>query len=177
MAAGGYGYHVWSRGRVSPSGNVGTVAPAAATDTSTPKAAAAPSGRAELLLVTRRGDTLFLAVDFSGVRNRLHGLSVADRRQAVLRDALRLYLSNVSGDDRKQALHARLFALLVPDRDEYARGSYQGVTELAVIETDYRKASQERKPLEDRARQVEWQPGIEQLERSPRRPGVTLSWR
>jgi hypothetical protein len=163
LAAAGYGYHVWWHGRVSPDGAATAAPPAAATDTSTQKPAPAPSGKAELLLVTRRGDTLVLAVDFSGVRDRLHGLSPSERRQVVLRDTLRLYLANARGDDRKQALHARLFALLVPDRDEYARGSYQGVTELAIVETDYPKASHARKPVEARTTHVEWQPGLDEL--------------
>jgi hypothetical protein len=116
------------------------------------KAAAAPA-KPELLLTTSRRDTQILAIDFFGVRDQLRGMTPADRKQYILEQCLKLY---VQERDRAGIAKARLYALYVPDRDEYAKGSFRNLTELAIIDTDRASATAQDKPLAERAGQVEW---------------------
>jgi hypothetical protein len=125
---------------------------------SDPGTAAASPAKPELLLTTSRRDTQILAIDFFGVRDQLRGMTPADRKQYILEECLKLYIQE---RDRAGIAKARLYALYVPDRDEYAKGSFRNLTELAIIDTDRASATAPDKPLAERAGQVEWKSGTD----------------
>ena len=120
-----------------------------------PAEAKTPPGKPELLLTTSRQDTQILAIDFYGVRDRLRSMAPEDRKNYILQECLKLYVEDRAAA-RNSIPKARLYALYVPDRDEYAKGSFRNLTELAIIDTTRESAAAQDKPLSQRVGQVEW---------------------
>jgi hypothetical protein len=54
----------------------------------------------------------------------------------------------------------RLLALSVPNRDDYARGDFRNMDELALFDTDHAAARDASKTPAERAGKVEWRAGL-----------------
>ena len=81
-----------------------------------------------------------------------------ERRKYVLDQSVRLYADYAKKEKPDQVV--RLLALSVPNRDEYARGDFKNMDELAVFDTDHATAVDANKPPADRAGKVEWRKGL-----------------
>jgi len=141
-------------------------APAVSAQASTVKPATAVavqpspgSAQPELLLVTRKGERAILALDFHNSRATLPSLSLAERQQYVLREALRIYNEDFA-DEAQKSQAIRIHALGVPNRDEYAKGSFKDLVELAVMDSLPKLLADTSLPPEQRLGQIQWKEGM-----------------
>ncbi|HEX3151274.1 MAG TPA: hypothetical protein VHR66_24565 [Gemmataceae bacterium] len=123
-----------------------------------PTAPATFDRKPEVLLSSRKADKLIVAIDFAGSRAMDKSLPVAERRQYVLEQSVALYAAYAKKETAGQKV--RLMALSVPSRDDYARGDFRNMDELAICDTDHAAAVDAGKKPDERAGQVEWRAGL-----------------
>jgi len=121
-------------------------------------AAATFDRRPEVLLSSRKSDRLIVAIDFAGSKAMDRALSLDERRQYVLEQSVALYAAYAQKERDEQSV--RLMALSVPNRDDYARGDFRDMDELAVCDTTHAAARNADKPAAERAGTVEWRAGL-----------------
>ena len=127
----------------------------------TPPAVAATFDRLpEVLLSSRKPDRLIVAIDFAGSKAMDKRVSLDERRRYVLEQAVALYAGYAKKERDDQPV--RLVALSVPNRDDYARGDFRNMDELAVCDTTHAAARATDKSAAERAGQVEWRAGMGQ---------------
>jgi hypothetical protein len=127
----------------------------------TPAPAAAPATydrQPEVLLSSRKPDKLIVAIDFAGSRAMDKSQSLDRRRAFVLERSVALYAAFAKKERPGQPV--RLLALSVPNRDDYARGDFRNMDELAVCDTDHATARDAGKTPAERAGKVEWRAGL-----------------
>ena len=129
-----------------------------------PSATTAPASpvtfdrKPEVLLSSRKPDRLIVAIDFAGSRAMDRSLSPDERRAFVLEQSVALYVAFARKEKPDQPV--RLLALSVPNRDDYARGDFRNMDELAVCDTDHATARDTGKTPAERAGKVEWRAGL-----------------
>lgn len=133
------------------------VGPAATTSTAAP---ATFDRRPEVLLSARKPDRLIVAIDFAGSKAMDRVIPLADRRAYVLEQSVALYAEYAKKERPDQAV--RLMALCVPNRDDYARGDFRNMDELAILDTADAAARATDRPAAERAGAVEWRAGLGQ---------------
>ena len=112
----------------------------------------------EVLLSSRKPDKLIVAIDFAGSRAMDRSLPLAERRQYVLERSVALYAAYAKKEKADQPV--RIMALSVPNRDDYARGDFRNMDELAVLDTVHATAADAGKAAADRAGTVQWRKGL-----------------
>src|SRR5947209_10818275 len=112
----------------------------------------------EVLLSSRKPDRLIVAIDFAGSRAMDPSVPLDERRKYVLERAVALYAGYAKKERDDQPV--RLMALSVPNRDDYARGDFRNMDELAILDTDHATAKATAKPIANRAGKVEWRAGL-----------------
>lgn len=112
----------------------------------------------EVLLSSRKPDRLIVAIDFAGSRAMDPSVPLDERRKYVLEQSVALYAGYAKKERDDQPV--RLMALSVPNRDDYARGDFRNMDELAVLDTDHATAKSTDKPVTDRAGKVEWRAAL-----------------
>jgi hypothetical protein len=114
---------------------------------------------AELLTTTSGNGKLVVAVDFYGTRALLKSIPVEERKQYILDQALQVYMTHCA-QKHKGFSQIRIYALGIRERDEYAKGSFKNMIELAVIDsTPELLGDSARAPL-DRAGNLQWKSGL-----------------
>jgi hypothetical protein len=108
----------------------------------------------EVLISARKPDKLIVAIDFAGSRAMDKAVSLDERRRYVLEQSVALYAGYAKKERDDQPV--RLMALCVPNRDDYARGDFRNMDELAVCDTTHAAARAGDRPLAERAGTVEW---------------------
>jgi hypothetical protein len=124
-------------------------------------AAAAPATfdrQPEVLLSSRKPDKLIVAIDFAGSRAMDKSVSLDERRRYVLEQSVALYTEYAKKERDDQPV--RLLALCVPNRDDYARGDFRNMDELAVCDTTHAAARAATRPAAERAGAVEWRAAL-----------------
>jgi hypothetical protein len=137
--------------------------PTQTTTATTPPTPAAPATfdrQPEVLLSSRKPDKLIVAIDFAGSRAMDRSLPLEERRRYVLDQAVALYAAFAKKERDDQPV--RLMALSVPNRDDYARGDFRNMDELAVCDTTHAAARAADKTSAERAGTVEWRAGLSQ---------------
>jgi len=114
--------------------------------------------RPEVLLSSRKPDRLIVAIDFAGSRAMDKSVSLDERRRYVLEQSVALYAAYAKKERDDQPV--RLMALCVPNRDDYARGDFRNMDELAVCDTTHAAARAADRPAADRAGTVEWRAAL-----------------
>ena len=112
----------------------------------------------EVLLSSRKPDRLIVAIDFAGSKAMDKALPLTERRKYVLEQSVALYAAYAKKERDDQPV--RLMALSVPNRDDYARGDFRNMDELAVCDTDHATARSADKTPAERAGTVEWRAGL-----------------
>jgi hypothetical protein len=112
----------------------------------------------EVLLSSRKSDRLIVAIDFAGSKAMDPAISLDERRKYVLEQSVALYTGYAKKEKDDQPV--RLMALSVPNRDDYARGDFRNMDELAVLDTNHAAAKATDKPAADRAGKVEWRAAL-----------------
>jgi hypothetical protein len=112
----------------------------------------------EVLLSSRKPDRLIVAIDFAGSKAVDQSLPLDERRAYVLEQSVVLYAAFAKREKPEQAV--RLMALSVPNRDDYARGDFRNMDELAIFDTDHATARDAGKTPAERAGRVEWRAGL-----------------
>ena len=115
-------------------------------------------GVPEVLLSSRKPDKLIVAIDFAGSKAMDRSRPLDERRAYVLEQSVILYAAFARKEKPEQSV--RLLALSVPNRDEYARGDFRNMDELAVFDTDHSTARDASKTPAERAGKVEWRAGL-----------------
>jgi hypothetical protein len=110
------------------------------------------------LLTSRKADRLIVAIDFAGSRAVDQSVPLSDRRAYVLEQSTALYAAYAKKERPEQPV--RLMALCVPNRDDYARGDFRNMDELAVCDTTHSAARNTDRPVAERAGAVEWRAGL-----------------
>jgi hypothetical protein len=126
-----------------------------------PSAAAVPATldrQPEVLLSSRKPDRLIVAIDFAGSRAMDPAISLDERRKYVLEQSVVLYAGYAKKERDDQPV--RLMALSVPNRDDYARGDFRNMDELAVLDTTHAAAKETDRPAAVRAGKVEWRAAL-----------------
>jgi len=111
----------------------------------------------EILLVNRKGTKSVVAIDFFGSAALDPRNSLVERRQYILTESLRLCLKD--GLDRvkdKNTTIVKIFAVSVPDRNEYALGKFNKYRELAIMSSDPQGLRDDRKSMEERLGEISW---------------------
>lgn len=137
--------------------------PAAGNGTGTAASTAAAPKKYDVqpavLLSSRGKDGKYIvAIDFANSKAVDPGLPLDERRAYVLEQAVALYAGYAKKEKPDQVV--RLLALSVPNRDEYARGDFKNMDELAVIDTVHGTVADANKSPTDRAGKVEWRKGL-----------------
>lgn len=131
--------------------------PTSSSSTTTP---ATFNRQPEVLLSSRKPDRLIVAIDFAGSKAMDKSIPLAERRIYVLEQSVALYAAYAKKDRPDQPV--RLMALCVPNRDDYARGDFRNMDELAVCDTTHAAARTADRPAAERAGTVEWRAGLGQ---------------
>jgi hypothetical protein len=129
--------------------------PAATTTATTP---ATFDRKPEILLTSRKPDRLIVAIDFAGSRAMDRSVPLDERRRYVLEQVVALYAATARKERDDQPV--RLLALSVPNRDDYARGDFRDMDELAVCDTTHATARTADWTVEARAGRVEWRAAL-----------------
>ena len=129
-----------------------------AATTATVAAPATFDRKPEVLLSSRKPDKLIVAIDFAGSKAMDRSVPLGERRAFVLEQSVTLYAAFAKKEKPDQAV--RLLALSVPNRDDYARGDFRNMDELAVCDTDHAAARDANKAPAERAGKVEWRAGL-----------------
>jgi hypothetical protein len=118
---------------------------------------AASSGAPELMLISVSANDQRVngVIDFNSVRSKIQAMPVAERRRYVLQNCFELYLAERS-EKHKKLNNVRIYAMYIPDRDEYARGSYANVVTLGILDSTQDLVAAAKKTLEERAGKLEW---------------------
>lgn len=132
--------------------------PGSAASAPTATAPATFDRQPEVLLSSRKPDRLIVAIDFAGSRAMDKSVSLDERRRYVLEQSVALYAGYAKKEWDDQPV--RLMALCVPNRDDYARGDFRNMDELAVCDTTHAAARAGDRPLAERAGTVEWRAGM-----------------
>lgn len=111
--------------------------------------------QAEVLLSTRAKGVLTVAMDFAGTPATDKKLALEERRQYVSQVALELYAKDFIKRE-KPGQKVKLFAIGVPNRDDYLRGDFRNMEELAIFETTQDQLKDETKSQIERLGIVEW---------------------
>jgi hypothetical protein len=114
--------------------------------------------RPEVLLSSRKPDKLIVAIDFAGSKAMDRSVSLDERRRYVLEQSVALYAAYAKKERDDQPV--RLMALSVPSRDDYARGDFRNMDELAVLDTTHANARAADKSVDERVGTVEWRAGL-----------------
>jgi hypothetical protein len=112
----------------------------------------------EVLLSSRKPDKLIVAIDFAGSRAMDRSVPLAERRRYVLERAVSLYAGYAKKEKAGQPV--RIMALSVPNRDDYARGDFRDMDELAVFDTVHATATDATKGAAERAGNADWRKGL-----------------
>lgn len=112
----------------------------------------------EVLLSSRKADKLIVAIDFAGSKAMDQSVPLDERRRYVLEQSVAVYAAYAKKERDDQPV--RLMALSVPNRDDYARGDFRNMDELAVCDTTHAMARGTDKPAAERAGMVEWRAGL-----------------
>lgn len=128
--------------------------------TTAPVAAATYDRQPEVLLSSRKPDRLIVAVDFAGTKAMNKAIPVDERRRYVLEQVVVAYAAYAKKERDDQRV--RLLALSVPNRDDYARGDFRNMDELAVCDTTHATARAADKDALERSGTVEWRAGLGQ---------------
>jgi hypothetical protein len=112
----------------------------------------------EVLLSSRKPDRLIVAIDFAGSKAMNTSVPLDERRAYVLERSVALYAAYAKKERDDQSV--RLMALSVPNRDDYARGDFRNMDELAVCDTTHATARAADKSPQERAGKVEWRAGL-----------------
>ena len=132
--------------------------PGKATSATTVTAPATFDRQPEILLTSRKPDRLILAIDFAGSKAMDRTVPLDERRRYVLEQAVALYAATARKERDDQPV--RLLALSVPNRDDYARGDFRNMDELAVCDTTHATARTADWTVEARAGRVEWRAAL-----------------
>jgi len=125
-----------------------------------PSSAAEPVERVpEVLLSSRKQGVLIVAIDFAGTAATDKALPLDDRRQYVARHAVDLYLRDFAAKE-KPGQKVKFFTYSVPHRDDYARGDFRNVTELAIFDTTQDNLRSDKQSLLERLGTVEWRAAL-----------------
>jgi hypothetical protein len=127
---------------------------------SVPVAPATFDRQPEVLLSSRKPDKLIVAVDFAGSKAMDRSVPLDERRRYVLEQSVALYTAYAKKERDDQPV--RLMALSVPNRDDYARGDFRNMDELAVCDTTHAAARAADKSAPERAGTVEWRAALRQ---------------
>jgi hypothetical protein len=128
------------------------------TQTVTATAPATFDRKPEVLLSSRKPDRLIVAVDFAGSKAMDSSVPLDERRRYVLEQTVALYAAYAKKERDDQPV--RLLALSVPNRDDYARGDFRNMDELAVCDTTHATARTADWTVETRAGRVEWRAAL-----------------
>jgi hypothetical protein len=112
----------------------------------------------EILLTSRKPDRLIVAIDFAGSKAMDKSVPLDERRRYALEQAVALYAATSRKERDDQPV--RLLALSVPNRDDYARGDFRDMDELAVCDTTHATARTADWTVETRAGRVEWRAAL-----------------
>jgi hypothetical protein len=99
-----------------------------------------------------------VAIDFANSKAENKSVLLDERRKFVAEQSAALYADYAKKEKPDQAV--RLFALSVPNRDEYARGDFKNMDELAVFDTVHATAVDANKSPTERVGTVEWRKGL-----------------
>ena len=112
----------------------------------------------EVLLSSRKPDKLIVAIDFAGSRAMDRSVSLAERRRYVLEQSVALYTGYAKKEKADQPV--RIMALSVPNRDDYARGDFRDMDELAIFDTVHATATDAARGTAERAGTADWRKGL-----------------
>jgi hypothetical protein len=132
--------------------------PAPVASTATATAPPTFDRQPEVLLSSRKPDKLIVAIDFAGSKAMDRSVPLDERRRYVLEQSVVLYAAYAKKERDDQLV--RLMALSVPNRDDYARGDFRNMDELAVLDTTHATARAADKSAAERAGTVEWRAGL-----------------
>jgi hypothetical protein len=128
------------------------------TTTTAPAKPATYDRKPEVLLSSRKPERLIVAIDFAGSKAMDPSVPLDERKTYVLEQAVALYADFAKKERDDQPV--RLMALSVPNRDDYARGDFRNMDELAILDTDHSTAKAGDKPADVRAGKVEWRAAL-----------------
>ncbi len=134
-------------------------APAAAT--TTPAATPSKPREPEVLLSSRdkAQQLLIIAVDFAGTPAMDKSLGLDARRQYVAEHVTRLYAQDFAKKEQS-GQKVKVFALGVPNRDDYLRGDFKNTDELAICETNHDQLTDELRTGFERLGNVDWRAAL-----------------
>jgi hypothetical protein len=112
----------------------------------------------EVLLSSRKPDKVIVAIDFGGSKAVNKAIPLAERRAFVLEQSVALYAAYAKQEKADQSV--RIMALSVPNRDDYSRGDFRNMDELAVLDTVHATVVDAGKTPSERAGMIEWRKGM-----------------
>lgn len=124
----------------------------------TPSAEPAKVRQPEVLLSSRNKEQLIIAFDFAGTPGMDKSKSLDERRQYVAEHMARLYQQDFAKRE-KTGQKVKLFALGVPNRDDYLRGDFRNTDELAICETTHELLVGNEAPLQ-RLGTIDWRAAL-----------------
>ncbi|MBL8826047.1 MAG: hypothetical protein JNM18_03620 [Planctomycetaceae bacterium] len=133
------------------------VTPAETTSNSAPAKVREP----EVLLSSRdkSQQLLIIAIDFAGTPAMDKSLGLEARRQYVAEHVTRLYVQDFAKKE-SSSQKVKVFALGVPNRDDYLRGDFKNTDELAICETNYEQLTDELRTAVERLGNVDWRAAL-----------------
>lgn len=146
--------------------NLGKPQPASTVEA--PSAAAQPvhqtesaltNADASYLMTTAKGEKLIVAIDYAGTRAVQKTIAQQDRKDYILTQALSVYAKNCAESGKKYS-QIRIHALSVPNLDEYSRGNFNGMLELATMDTSPGSLTDTSKTTEKRLGTITWKAGL-----------------
>lgn len=113
----------------------------------------------ELLLISYRGNQAIFAMDFDRSKALAKELTLEQRQQFIMKECLRFYEKERAGI-KKKVEKIRIHALVVPDRDEYAKGSFRNLLELATMDSTPGQLDADGQSVEQRLGAIVWKEGM-----------------
>lgn len=120
-----------------------------------PSPAAATVREPSILLSSRKKDVLIVAVDFAFSPAMNAKSPLDERRQYVASQIVSLYAKDFARKE-KAGQKVKVFAYSVPNADDYARGDFRNISELAIFETTQDLLKDEAKSALERLGTIEW---------------------
>lgn len=117
---------------------------------------------AKALLFAKRKDTLIGTIDVQADAATLQTLSIAERKEVLLRTAL--HLATVQMRENAKLAGAdkiKLYVIQITNANEYAQGDFRGMIELGTIESTPDLAANTAALISERTTSVTWKPGVE----------------
>jgi hypothetical protein len=129
-----------------------------------PAAQPAPPAKpreAEVLLSSRdkSQQLLIIALDFAGTPAMDKSRGLDERRQYVTEHVARLYRQDFAKQE-KPGQKVKVFALGVPNRDDYLRGDFRNTDELAICETTHDQLLDDARTAAERLGTIDWRAAL-----------------